>query len=141
MPTSCHLHLFWLEMVCSLLSLDFSSYGRPSDIMSFLASFERSQLQSILSFLILEALFKHHWDLYKKRAKGAFSRSWTGQIFFLNFLHENGKLPSNICPDTNLPITGWPFPNPCWEVYCLRSIFGPLKVYFTALCQYKWNPK
>ena len=28
-------------------------------------------------------------------AQGAFSRSWTGQKFFLNFLHENGKLPSN----------------------------------------------
>ena len=23
------------------------------------------------------------------------------KFFFLNFLHENGKVPSSICPDTN----------------------------------------
>ena len=32
---------------------------------------------------------------------------------------------------------GWPIPNSCLEEYCLRSIFGPLKVYLTALYQYK----
>ena len=33
---------------------------------------------------------------------GAFSRSFDWPTsFFFNFLHENGKVPSNICPDTN----------------------------------------
>ena len=42
-----------------------------------------------------------NWGIPMLTLVGAFSRSYSGQIFFLNFLHENGKVPSNIWPDTN----------------------------------------
>ena len=65
------------------------------------------------------------------------TRNWASFSCFQDTQYWSGHSREHHAWVSNESEPGWPFPNPCLEVYCLRSIYGSLKVYFIALYQYK----